>query len=383
MLHPIAVPSRSVSTDVAFLRQTGLFKALPEQHLATLAAEGEQLTCGPGHVLVQQGSKGGDLFVVKSGVLEARDESGGKSTLVGYVFPGECVGEMSLLTGSPRSVSVRVPEYAELIRIPGALFQRLLRSDVEVAVAVARGLALRLERANRNAPSDNANPNEPPKESPSGHLAGDLKYFDVPEVCQTLIQARRTGKMILESDSIAGELWVCFDEGEFRHAKAGPLLSAEAVLYLLRTKMTGRFEFRATDAYPGPKDVKPLKASSMALLLESAQQRDEIDALRAQLPDSGHIFERVGEFPFSGPLAAPVDPDDEDPGDMLRGNWQPTTEADREFAKKLWDSIGMFDPIGILLADRFGREVLTLRILHSLVVNKHVRSRQAQSLYPG
>jgi len=362
--------SPSVSAnDVAFLRQTGLFKGMSDDHLATLAKDGEVIACGPGHVVVQQGSKGGDLFVVKSGVLEARDESQltGRSTLVGYVFPGECVGEMSILTGSPRSVTVRVPESAEIFRVPGAVFDRVLHSDVEVAVAVARGLAARLERANRHTPA-------PPAENEQRHLAGDLKYFDVPEVCQTLVQARRTGQMTLTTVALDGDVSVCFQDGDIKHARVGTLRGAEAVLYLLRTKLSGRFEFRASDVYPGPKDEKPIKASAMALLLEAAQQRDEMEALLRDLPPMTHTFQVVAlAFPFDGPLATPVDPDDVDPGELMNGNWQPATEVEREFARSMWSALVAKKVFGKMLDERLGKEPLALQIFHALKVKTAIR----------
>lgn len=356
-------------TDIGVLRQTGLFRSLSETHLRMLLASGETRACGPGTVVVEQGTQGGDLFVVKSGVLEARKESGGMSHLVGYIFPGECVGEMSILTGSPRSVTVRVPERAEVFRVPGPVFERLLREDVEIAIGVARGLALRLERANAQTPDDGIDGASAPR-----HLSGDLQYFDVPEVCQTLIQSRRTGVMTVTTTSVSGDVALYFDQGSITHARVGSLSGADAVLYVLRTRLSGRFEFRASDSALVPSHERPITASSMGLLLEAAQQRDEIEALEGKLPGPQHLFDVVAaSFPFDGPLAQPQDPDEAEAGDALRGDWQPTTEVEREYARAVWAALISGHRLGRVVGERLGKEPLTLRILHTLVARGTVR----------
>ncbi len=368
-----ARPVASASTDLLFLQQTGLFRSLDEPHLRMLLASGETMSCGPGHMVVEQGTQGGDLFVVKSGVLEARKESGGTSHLVGYIFPGECVGEMSILTGSPRSVTVRVPERADLFRVPGVVFERLLRQDVEIAIGVARGLALRLERANSQSPDEGLEAPTAAAAAPR-HLSGDLQYFDVPEVCQTLIQSRRTGVMTVSTTAVSGDVALYFDEGAIKYARVGALTGADAVLYVLRTRLSGRFEFRASDEPVVIPNEKPMGASSMGLLLEAAQQRDEIEALERKLPGPQHAFDVIAaSFPFEGPLAAPIDPDEAEAGDALRGDWQPTTEAERDYARTVWAALISGQRLGRILGDRLGREPLTLRIVHTLVVRGAVR----------
>lgn len=345
-----------------FLRQAGLFQSLGEDQLRVLWASGESVSCGPGHVVVEEGTPVSDLYLVKSGVLEARRQIEGNSQLVGYIFPGECVGEMSILTGSPRSATVRVPERAELFRVPGLVFERLLRADVEVAVGVARALAIRLERQNREQPEAATNMRQ---------LAGDLQYFDVAEVCQTMIQSRRTGVLSLSAPPIGGDAKLYFEEGLIRHARAGDLVGHDAALFLLRTKLSGRFEFRGTATYSGPGDVADIDGGSMGLLLEAAQQRDEIEHLQERLPGLDHVFQRVSEADvLSGPLA-PIGEDIS--SEATRGRWRPTTEEDRELGRRVLAQLAGGETLGRLITREVSRERDILAITLMLVARGVLR----------
>ncbi|MFO0722402.1 MAG: cyclic nucleotide-binding domain-containing protein [Myxococcota bacterium] len=321
-----------------FLRQAGLFQSLGDEQLRALWASGESMSCGPGHLVVEEGSPASDLFLVKSGVLEARRLVDGASQLVGYIFPGECIGEMSILTGSPRSATVRVPERAELFRVPGLVFMKVLRADPEVAIGVARALALRLERQNRE---------QPEATSTVRQLAGDLQYFDVAEVCQTMIQSRRTGVLSLSAPPVGGDAKLYFEEGLIRHARAGELIGHDAALFLLRTKLSGRFEFRGTATYPGPTDAVDIADGSMGLLLEAAQQRDEIEHLQERLPKLDHVFTRVSDADV---LSGPLVPASEDGSlEATRGRWRPSSEEERMFARQVLASLAAGESLGRLI----------------------------------
>jgi CRP-like cAMP-binding protein len=57
--------------------------------------------------VVRQGDPGGSLFLIVEGNLSAMFSSGGRpARQAGKLGPGDCFGEMSLLTGAPRSATV-------------------------------------------------------------------------------------------------------------------------------------------------------------------------------------------------------------------------------------------------------------------------------------
>src|SRR6185503_11415432 len=104
--------------ETAFLRGSDLFEHQPEEVLRAVLAQGSLLELGPGQSVFRQGDAGDRLYIVKSGVLEvvtARD--GGDPTTLAYLGEGEVVGELALLTGSPRSATIRCPERATVLTL--------------------------------------------------------------------------------------------------------------------------------------------------------------------------------------------------------------------------------------------------------------------------
>jgi len=57
-----------------------------------------------GAVLMREGDRGGSLFVIASGTVNV--SVAGRTQTVATLGPGSVVGEMSLLTGTPRSATV-------------------------------------------------------------------------------------------------------------------------------------------------------------------------------------------------------------------------------------------------------------------------------------
>lgn len=94
-----------------------------------------------GDVLVAEGSREGRFAVLVTGRLEVRK---GDVVVAEISEPGACIGEVSLLTGSPATATV-VATGPAVVRVAddGDIF---LRSSPEVLAEVARILAGRLHR---------------------------------------------------------------------------------------------------------------------------------------------------------------------------------------------------------------------------------------------
>jgi CRP-like cAMP-binding protein len=86
--------------------------------------------CKDGEVIIKEGDKGDELFIVLEGKVRV---SRGDQTLT-HLGPGEHVGEMALIRSVPRSATVTAVGAAELIAIKRADFFEILRKEHEVAV---------------------------------------------------------------------------------------------------------------------------------------------------------------------------------------------------------------------------------------------------------
>src|SRR5512139_3640396 len=174
--------------DPAFLRNSELFENQPAEVIRAVLAQGQLLEFGPGDVVFRQGERGDRLFVVKSGVLEvvAAPTDGSEPAVVAYLGTGEVIGELALLTGSPRSASVRSPEHAELFVVDKAVFFDLM----DILPAFSRNLSVvlarRLETTTLKVPR-----------AAGKQLQGNLRYFDLATVIQTLIGSHQPGIQVV------------------------------------------------------------------------------------------------------------------------------------------------------------------------------------------
>lgn len=122
------------------LSRVGLLRALPPSEVQALVSLVESVEASDGTVVFTQGEAGDALYVVARGEVEVL--SGGRS--IARLGPGEVVGEMALVSGEPRSATVRAAGDAELMRIDKSDFDRLVASSPPLALALSRLLAQRL-----------------------------------------------------------------------------------------------------------------------------------------------------------------------------------------------------------------------------------------------
>lgn len=137
------------SFDAAeFLRQTEAFSGLDEMSLKRLAESATTEVVEARHVLIAEGDLASDAYIVVTGRLEVRvsDDAGNRS-VVGELGPGDVVGEMALLTGAPRSATVRALRDSLLIRLARADCIRIAREEPSVLIDLARTLVARLDRS--------------------------------------------------------------------------------------------------------------------------------------------------------------------------------------------------------------------------------------------
>src|SRR2546426_5142081 len=136
---------------VGFLKNVKLFAELSNDSLIKL---GSCLKIGdfpPAEVIVREGAPGVSMYIIKSGMVEVRkkDPTTGIDFLVAQLSEGAAVGEMSLLTGKPRSATVTTVQPTVVFTLTRADFRNLLTHHPEISLGLARILAERLEDASQ------------------------------------------------------------------------------------------------------------------------------------------------------------------------------------------------------------------------------------------
>ena len=87
-------------------------------------------------VLFREGDPGDSMRLIRRGSLTVSRRVAGKDIVLSYVLAGEYVGEMALLSDSPRRATVRAAVPTETIRIDGSAFMALLGQKPDLRVQV-------------------------------------------------------------------------------------------------------------------------------------------------------------------------------------------------------------------------------------------------------
>lgn len=115
---------------VELLGQVPIFRVLSPAQVLELAKTSRPLALGPTQRLVIQGQPGTSLFVVADGEVEVLvRRPDGRDVVVDTMGRGEVIGEMALLTGEPRSATVRATDGALVYEVGRRRFEPLLLAN--------------------------------------------------------------------------------------------------------------------------------------------------------------------------------------------------------------------------------------------------------------
>ena len=97
--------------------------------------------------LFRAGDPADRLYFVVSGRLRVVIERDGELRVARMVGPGAAIGELAILTDSPRSASVQAVRDTELLALDGKDFLELLARDRELGIGLAASLARQLQQS--------------------------------------------------------------------------------------------------------------------------------------------------------------------------------------------------------------------------------------------
>lgn len=126
-----------------------LFADLPSTLREQIADAAELRRLAAGAWLFHQGDAGDAFFVVVSGRLEVVNEAAAEPAVLGLIPSGGALGELSLLTGEPRSAGVRAVRDCELAVLGRRSFHDLLATQPDFARALTAALGRRLQANTR------------------------------------------------------------------------------------------------------------------------------------------------------------------------------------------------------------------------------------------
>lgn len=127
-----AAPPPSLSTSPLFLSFS------PEELLAVIGGM-TLATYAPGEIIVTEGEPGGGIFVLTTGSVRAYVRNAeGKNVQVRELFEGDFFGEVSLLTGRPRSATVTASSRCELLALEKPVLEAITETRPHVGDVIRR-----------------------------------------------------------------------------------------------------------------------------------------------------------------------------------------------------------------------------------------------------
>jgi len=215
--------------------------------------------------------------------------------------------------------------------IPGRLFGRLIAKTQESTVkliealsgthsdavqGLCRDIAERFpdqdvgraaaQLLSATAPKPAARPNEPQ----AATLTGELEFFGLPSVLQSLAEMRATGMLTLSTKEGRAVSKIVFAEGKFLNAQTAHVRGTDAVYEALERPLSGRFAFVPQPMEKMQTNLEPLEI--MPLLLDGVRRHDELQAIVAMVPDA---------MKFSKGTAKPAPHQEEKDPSLMRDVW--------------------------------------------------------------
>jgi CRP-like cAMP-binding protein/rhodanese-related sulfurtransferase len=146
------------------ISQSGIFAEIPEDKLFEIAGAAEEKVAPANTTIVRQGDPGDSLYIINAGRVRVyRKSDEGVEVELAQLGPKESFGEMSLLTGQPRSAYVETLEETHLTVLRKDQFDRILGEHPHISARFIKILSswlvrdeLRLQReAERRAREPN------------------------------------------------------------------------------------------------------------------------------------------------------------------------------------------------------------------------------------
>ena len=148
-LRKVSVAARYIASQrkrreqalLSRLAHVHLLQSLPPEDISPLVHAAQVVRLQPGEELFREGDAGSSLYLIDAGEMEVI--RGGAR--VAILTPGETVGEMAVVTGAPRTATIRALEPSVLFYIPKPAFDQLVQSAARVRDRVAELITLRTE----------------------------------------------------------------------------------------------------------------------------------------------------------------------------------------------------------------------------------------------
>ncbi|MEE4338301.1 cyclic nucleotide-binding domain-containing protein [Erythrobacter sp.] len=132
-----------ISIERQLLQMFG--SGLTKQDVAPLVDSAKVVDVRAGQVIIEEGAEDKDIFIIRRGSMIVEKNIGGRQVFLSYLPAGSYVGEMAAIDGSKRTATVKAAIKAEVIRLPGEGFVKLLDEHPTLRDTALKEMAKRRE----------------------------------------------------------------------------------------------------------------------------------------------------------------------------------------------------------------------------------------------
>lgn len=174
---PHADPAQEREEILAVLKRSSLFSLLPEDAQLTLTSTAKRRLYGDPERIVRQGDQGSSMFLIVHGKVDVLHEgTDGSEQKITTLGAGESFGHMSLMTGAPRSATVRAGSHLVLAEIEKSALTPVIAQYPEAVEALATQI-MALQNANEELHFDDGQPASDTPAGVLGRLASKIRAF--------------------------------------------------------------------------------------------------------------------------------------------------------------------------------------------------------------
>ena len=266
-------------------------KKFAPKDFQTILSEGQLFRYNAGDCIYHQGDRSDSFYVMNEGSVEiiVAGEQGENPMPIVFLTKGDVFGEMGLLTGMPRNATARVPESAVVLKFSKAGFERLIFDVPYFAFYIACLLARRLNQTTAQLHF----------RSNARELAGNLDFFDLPTIFQTISISQQHG--LMEVRQLTGEVL-----GEFAFAGGKPIQARyrhlhgkEALYEFFQSTPKATFSFSSLPEAPAVEDPVQMRDVN-EFLIDAVHQRDELKALQEKVDIEQPLGRHHAQFVWDG-----------------------------------------------------------------------------------
>ncbi|NOT48454.1 MAG: mechanosensitive ion channel [Acidobacteria bacterium] len=164
-----------LNVTVERLSRIPIFAPLSDEELHKLARASKDRVFAPGEAIVRRGQEGNSMFVVTRGTVDVEILQGNLPKVINTLRESDYFGEMSLLTGEPRTATVRAQTETEVVQINKSALKPIFEGNPELVESICKMIEERKAILNAKSP-DQA---ESTTQTDKGVMASIRKFFGI------------------------------------------------------------------------------------------------------------------------------------------------------------------------------------------------------------